>query len=55
VRVAGSLAARDAAVVFRAAGQVRAVATVFRDRLSLEAELALERGDQAALAALTAD
>ena len=54
VRVAGSLAARDAAVVFRAAGQVRAVATVFRDRLSLEAELALERGDQAALAALTA-
>jgi len=54
VRVAGSLAARDAAVVFSAAGQVRAVATVFRDRLSLEAELALERGDQGALQALTA-
>ena len=54
VRVAGSLAARDAAVVFSAGGQVRAVATVFRDRLSLEAELALERGDQAALQALTA-
>ena len=34
--------------------QVRAVATVGRDRLSLEAELALERGDQASLAALTA-
>jgi NADPH-dependent 2,4-dienoyl-CoA reductase/sulfur reductase-like enzyme/nitrite reductase/ring-hydroxylating ferredoxin subunit len=54
VRVAGSLAKRDAAVVFSAAGQVRAVATIFRDRLSLEAELAMERGDQAALSALTA-
>jgi NADPH-dependent 2,4-dienoyl-CoA reductase/sulfur reductase-like enzyme/nitrite reductase/ring-hydroxylating ferredoxin subunit len=51
-RVAGSLAGRDAAVTFSAGGRVRAVATVFRDRLSLEAELALERGDQAALAAL---
>jgi NADPH-dependent 2,4-dienoyl-CoA reductase/sulfur reductase-like enzyme len=54
VRVAGSLAGRDAAVTFSAGGRVRAVATVFRDRLSLEAELALERGDQAALAAITA-
>ncbi|HEY6321234.1 MAG TPA: FAD-dependent oxidoreductase [Thermoanaerobaculia bacterium] len=52
VRVAGSLAGRDAAVTFSAGGRVRAVATVFRDRLSLEAELALERGDQAALAAM---
>jgi NADPH-dependent 2,4-dienoyl-CoA reductase/sulfur reductase-like enzyme/nitrite reductase/ring-hydroxylating ferredoxin subunit len=53
VRVSGALADRDAAVTFRAGGQVRAVATIFRDRLSLEAELALERGDQAALAAMT--
>ena len=53
-RVAGSLAGRDAAVTFSAGGRVRAVATVFRDRLSLEAELALERGDQAALAKLAA-
>jgi NADPH-dependent 2,4-dienoyl-CoA reductase/sulfur reductase-like enzyme/nitrite reductase/ring-hydroxylating ferredoxin subunit len=52
VRVAGSLAGRDAAVTFSVGGRVRAVATVFRDRLSLEAELALERGDQAALAEL---
>jgi NADPH-dependent 2,4-dienoyl-CoA reductase/sulfur reductase-like enzyme/nitrite reductase/ring-hydroxylating ferredoxin subunit len=52
VRLAGSLAGRDAAVTFSAGGRVRAVATVFRDRLSLEAELALERGDQPALAAL---
>jgi apoptosis-inducing factor 3 len=54
VRVAGSLAGRDAAVTFSAGGRVRAVATVFRDRLSLEAELALERGDQAALAEIAA-
>jgi len=52
VRVAGSLAGRDAAVTFSAGGRVRAVATVFRDRLSLEAELALERGDKSALAEL---
>ncbi len=52
VRVEGSLAGRDAAVTFSAGGRVRAVATVFRDRLSLEAELALERGDDAALAKL---
>jgi NADPH-dependent 2,4-dienoyl-CoA reductase/sulfur reductase-like enzyme len=54
VQVAGSLAGRDAAVTFTAGGRVRAVATVFRDRLSLEAELALERGDQAALAKIAA-
>ncbi len=54
VRVAGSLAGRDAAAIFSAGGRVRAVATVYRDRLSLEAELALERGDQAALAELAA-
>ena len=54
VRVAGSLAGRDAAVTFTAGGRVHAVATVFRDRLSLEAELALERGDQAAMTAMTA-
>jgi len=51
-RVSGSLAGRDAAVTFTAGGRVRAVATVFRDRLSLVAELALERGDQPALTAL---
>ncbi|MBV8202848.1 MAG: FAD-dependent oxidoreductase [Acidobacteria bacterium] len=54
VKVAGSLAKRDAAVVFRAGGSVRALATIFRDRVSLEAELAMERGDQAALSALVA-
>ena len=54
VRVSGSLAGRDATVTFGAGGRVSAVATIFRDRQSLEAELALERGDQAALAAALA-
>jgi NADPH-dependent 2,4-dienoyl-CoA reductase/sulfur reductase-like enzyme/nitrite reductase/ring-hydroxylating ferredoxin subunit len=54
VRVAGDLAARDATVTYRAGGRVCAVATIFRDRQSLAAELALERGDQAALAAALA-
>jgi NADPH-dependent 2,4-dienoyl-CoA reductase/sulfur reductase-like enzyme/nitrite reductase/ring-hydroxylating ferredoxin subunit len=54
VQVLGDLAARDATVIYRAGGSVRAVATIFRDRQSLEAEHALERGDQAALAAALA-
>ena len=41
--LSGSLADRDAAVTFRAGGRVAAVATVFRDKESLEAELAMER------------
>jgi NADPH-dependent 2,4-dienoyl-CoA reductase/sulfur reductase-like enzyme/nitrite reductase/ring-hydroxylating ferredoxin subunit len=45
VEVSGSLANRDATVTYRAAGKVRAVATISRDRQSLEAELALERGE----------
>jgi NADPH-dependent 2,4-dienoyl-CoA reductase/sulfur reductase-like enzyme/nitrite reductase/ring-hydroxylating ferredoxin subunit len=55
VQVSGSLAARDATVTFRAGGRVRAVATIARDRQSLEAELALERGDQATLAKALAE
>ncbi len=43
--VTGSLADRDATVTFRAGGRVAAVATVFRDKESLEAEAAMERGD----------
>jgi apoptosis-inducing factor 3 len=45
VEVKGSLASRDAAVVYREGGQVRAVLTLFRDRLSLEVEAALEQLD----------
>jgi NADPH-dependent 2,4-dienoyl-CoA reductase/sulfur reductase-like enzyme/nitrite reductase/ring-hydroxylating ferredoxin subunit len=54
VGVSGSLAARDATVTYSAGGRVRAVATISRDRLSLSAELAMERGDDAALAAALA-
>jgi NADPH-dependent 2,4-dienoyl-CoA reductase/sulfur reductase-like enzyme/nitrite reductase/ring-hydroxylating ferredoxin subunit len=52
--VHGSLADRNASVEFRGGGKVRAVATVYRDRESLEAELAMERRDPAALAAVLA-
>jgi NADPH-dependent 2,4-dienoyl-CoA reductase/sulfur reductase-like enzyme/nitrite reductase/ring-hydroxylating ferredoxin subunit len=43
--VTGSLADRDATVTFRSGGRIAAVATVFRDKESLEAEAAMERGD----------
>jgi apoptosis-inducing factor 3 len=49
VDVRGSLAGRDATVTYRRAGKVLAVATVFRDGVSLAAEAAMERGDAAAL------
>jgi 3-phenylpropionate/trans-cinnamate dioxygenase ferredoxin reductase subunit len=45
----GSLEARDAAVAFRRAGKTLAVATIGRDGASLQAELAMERGDEQAL------
>jgi NADPH-dependent 2,4-dienoyl-CoA reductase/sulfur reductase-like enzyme/nitrite reductase/ring-hydroxylating ferredoxin subunit len=51
IDVAGNLEARDATVAYRLAGRTLAVATVGRDGASLEAEAALERDDQAALAA----
>src|SRR5262249_41708918 len=43
VTVDGSLDARDASVTFTRGGQTLAVATIARDRQSLEAEVALER------------
>ncbi len=48
----GSLDKRDAHVVYRDGGVVRAVMTIGRDRLALDVEAAMERGDAAALDAL---
>jgi len=52
VAVRGSLDARDAHVVYRDRGAVKAVVTIGRDQLALDVEAALERGDAAALDAL---
>lgn len=43
LQIDGDIAARDCELIFREDGHVRAVATIFRDRESLSAELALER------------
>jgi len=43
IDVDGNLEARDAAVSFRSAGRTLAVVTVGRDRVALEAEVAMER------------
>jgi len=51
IDVHGDLAARDATLAYRRGGQTLAVATVGRDRTSLEAEVAIEAGDQTTLAA----
>ena len=50
VRLSGSLANRDCTATFRDQGKAIAVATVGRDRASLEAEVAFESGDVDALA-----
>jgi NADPH-dependent 2,4-dienoyl-CoA reductase/sulfur reductase-like enzyme/nitrite reductase/ring-hydroxylating ferredoxin subunit len=52
VEIHGSLEKRDALVAYRETGRVAAVLTIGRDRSSLEAEAAMERGDEAALEAL---
>jgi len=49
VQVAGNLDGRDAIVAYREGKAIRAVATVGRDKAALEAELAFEQGDDAAL------
>ena len=54
IEVTGSLADRNATVAFHAADRIAAVATIFRDRESLEAELAMERDDAKAVAEIVA-
>jgi NADPH-dependent 2,4-dienoyl-CoA reductase/sulfur reductase-like enzyme/nitrite reductase/ring-hydroxylating ferredoxin subunit len=55
VEVAGNLApGKSVLVAFRSAGRIAAVATIYRDKESLEAEVLLERDDQDALEALLA-
>ena len=43
--VKGDLDARDAHVVYRDAGRIRAVATIGRDKLALDVAVAMERGE----------
>jgi NADPH-dependent 2,4-dienoyl-CoA reductase/sulfur reductase-like enzyme/nitrite reductase/ring-hydroxylating ferredoxin subunit len=50
IDVSGDLQARDATVAYRLGGRTLAVATLGRDGVSLEAEAAFERDDQATLA-----
>jgi hypothetical protein len=50
--VVGSLRERNAIVAYRDGARIAAIATVGRDRASLEAELALARNDQPALEGL---
>ncbi len=50
--VYGSLQRNDATIAYRRAGRVQAVATIGRDRVSLAAEEAMERGDNEKLNAL---
>jgi len=52
IDVAGSVRDRDCLVAYRRGGRTLAVASVGRDRESLRAESAIERGDEGALLAL---
>lgn len=49
IEVSGNVADRDCAVAYRRNGKTLAVATIGRDRVSLRAEAALERGEEPAL------
>jgi NADPH-dependent 2,4-dienoyl-CoA reductase/sulfur reductase-like enzyme len=47
--ISGSIEGRDCLVAFREGGRTMAVASIYRDADSLQAELAMERRDEAAL------
>ncbi len=52
IDVSGSIIDRDCIVAYRSGNRTLAVASIYRDRECLEAEVALERGDEEALARL---
>lgn len=52
IDVIGSIAEKNCVVVYRADGNVAAVATIGRDKVSLDAEHLMERGDQPGLEAM---
>jgi NADPH-dependent 2,4-dienoyl-CoA reductase/sulfur reductase-like enzyme/nitrite reductase/ring-hydroxylating ferredoxin subunit len=54
IDVSGSIADRNATITYREAGRIAAVATIFRDRESLEAEFAMERDDPTELGRIVA-
>ena len=54
IDVAGSIADRDCVVAYRKDGKTVAVASIYRDGESLQAELAMERDDQESLAGIVA-
>jgi NADPH-dependent 2,4-dienoyl-CoA reductase/sulfur reductase-like enzyme/nitrite reductase/ring-hydroxylating ferredoxin subunit len=49
VDISGTLAARDCTIAYRRGDRTLAVATIGRDRISLEAEVAIQRNDEEAL------
>ncbi len=54
IDVAGDIAGKNCVVAYRRANKILAVASIYRDRDSLQAERLLERDDQAGLEALLA-
>jgi len=52
IEVQGSIDKRDCAIAYQSKGKTLAVASIFRDHVSLAAEVAMERGDSAAMRSL---